>query len=225
MATRRYALFCLCSAWALGAVAADDRERAQTLRAINWVENPRNHTRPGSKGELGPYQFRSSTWRQHTRQPFSAAVVRSHADAVAVRHYDWIRRGLVEAGIDPSPFNVALAWNSGLAAVLGGRVPSVSYRYAERVSNLVERQRLEPGGQTPPAPEARAAVAARFDLGPSPAVRYRSPSAPRFDLAPAPTSWEPIVRTDSSPALPRDGHAAQRDRTTALAQPSLALLR
>ena len=224
MTSRRYALFCLCSAWALSSVAAEDRERAQTLRAINWVENPRNHTRPGSRGELGPYQFRASTWRQHSRQPFALAVERSHADAVAVRHYDWIRRALVEAGIDPSPFNVALAWNCGLAAVLGGRVPSVSYRYAERVSNLVERQRLEPVDRTSPPTKLRPTVALSFDLGPAPVVHYRSPSAPRFELAPAPTSREPVVRTDPGLAFAREGHAAQRERT-GLARPSLALLR
>lgn len=116
-------------------------ERAETLRAINWVENPTNHTRPGSRGELGPYQFMRQTWRLHTRTPFSQAVVREHADAVAVRHYEWIADGLRDAGIDPNPFNIALAWNCGLGAVRSGRIPAVSYAYAERVQNLVERQR------------------------------------------------------------------------------------
>jgi len=117
-----------------------DEYRAETLRAINWVENPTNHTRRGSKGELGPYQFRVQTWRMHTQKPFSLATVREHADRVAVQHYEWIKRGLIDAGIDPSPFNIALAWNSGLGSVIRGQVPTVTYNYAERVRNLVEAQ-------------------------------------------------------------------------------------
>lgn len=116
-------------------------ERAETLRAINWVENPTNHARPGSRGELGPYQFMPQTWRLHTRTPFSRAVVREQADAVAVRHYEWIKEGLRDAGIDPNPYNIALAWNCGLGAVKAGRIPAMSYHYAERVQNLVEQQR------------------------------------------------------------------------------------
>lgn len=130
----------LCAvALALPVVGAS--ERAETLRAINWVENPTNHTRPGSRGELGPYQFMPQTWRRHTRTPFSRAVVREQADAVAVRHYEWIKDGLRDAGIDPSSYNIALAWNCGLGAVKSGRIPAVSYYYAERVQNLVEQQR------------------------------------------------------------------------------------
>jgi hypothetical protein len=116
-------------------------ERAETLRAINWVENPTNHTRRGSRGELGPYQFMPHTWRLHTRAPFSQAVLRAQADLIAVKHYEWLKDGLREAGIDPNPYNIALAWNCGLGAVKSGRIPAVSYGYAERVQNLVEQQR------------------------------------------------------------------------------------
>ncbi|MBL9215063.1 MAG: hypothetical protein JNG83_06270 [Opitutaceae bacterium] len=114
-------------------------DRWETLRAINWVENPTNHSQAGRFGELGPYQFRSSTWKMHTSRPFSQAVQRAAADEVAVKHYEWIRKNLANAGIDPSPFNIALAWNCGVNAVMAGRAPNVSYDYAERVSNIVER--------------------------------------------------------------------------------------
>lgn len=124
--------------------AAGAAERWETLRAINWVENPTNQTRPGSFGELGPYQFRQMTWRMHTKVPFSQAVNRAHADVVAVKHYEWIKRGLIGAGIDPSPFNIAMAWNCGLGAVIAGRVPTVTYRYAEQVTNLVESFQQRP---------------------------------------------------------------------------------
>ena len=119
-------------------IKAGAADRWETLRAINWVENPTNQTSAGRFGELGPYQFRSSTWRMHTSKPFSLANQRAVADEVAVKHYEWIKRTLERAGVEASAFNIAMAWNCGVDAVLSGRAPSVSYHYAERVTNLVE---------------------------------------------------------------------------------------
>lgn len=199
MTKRLLIVLLLCSAlgaFASGAVAS---ERAETLRAINWVENPTNHTRRGSKGELGPYQFRAQTWRLHTSKSFELAVVREHADDVAVKHYEWIKRGLVDAGIAPTPFNIALAWNSGLGAVQRGRVPTVSYGYAQRVANLVEAQHR----QARPAEVAAAAAAPvppvpRFAV--EPGVQFVGASGPRFSLE-VPEVPEPVVVTDKAPAL------------------------
>lgn len=112
-------------------------DRSAVLRAINEVENPTNSSAPGRCGELGPYQFTARTWHVHTRLPFAFAVQRGYADDVAVKHYEWIRRGLVQAGVFPSPFNIALAWNSGLTAAVSGKSPVSSYEYARRVVNLV----------------------------------------------------------------------------------------
>jgi hypothetical protein len=125
----------IASAFTIKVGAAD---RWETLRAINWVENPTNQTRVGRFGELGPYQFRPATWRMHTDKPFRLAVQRQEADEVAVRHYEWIKRSFEAAGVEVNAFNIALAWNSGVDSVLSGRVPSSSYNYAERVTNLVE---------------------------------------------------------------------------------------
>ena len=113
-------------------------DRWETLRAINMVENPTNQTGYGSKGELGPYQFRSSTWRMHTNKPFRMANNREMADQVAVKHYEWIKTRLDAAGIDANGYNIALAWNCGLSAVINGRIPMQTYHYAERVSNLTD---------------------------------------------------------------------------------------
>jgi hypothetical protein len=114
-------------------------ERWEVLQAINWVENPRNSTRVGAHGELGPYQFRYATWRMYTKKPFALAVQRDEADVVAVRHYEWIKRGLEGGGIPATPYNIALAWNAGLDQVVRGRVPPSAYRYAQQVNNLVAR--------------------------------------------------------------------------------------
>lgn len=167
-------------------------ERWETLRAIHWVENPTNQTRPGSFGELGPYQFRQMTWRMHTQLPFSQAVNRAHADVVAVKHYEWIKRGLVRAGIDPSPFNIALAWNCGLGAVISGRVPTVTYRYAEQVTNLVESFQPRPKVATMESLGFGEASGVKFSLRPQVSPRFAivmhgprlviGDEAPRFQL-------------------------------------------
>ena len=86
---------------------------------------------------LGAYQFRRSTWKMHSSEPFSRANERALADDVAAKHYDWICRGLLAAGMEPSVYNIALAWNSGLQAVTTQRAPRSSHRYALRVANLV----------------------------------------------------------------------------------------
>jgi len=116
--------------------SAHASERWETLQAIYWVENPHNLTRPGPCGELGAYQFRERTWRMHTQVPFRQAVDRRQSDAVAVRHYEWICRGLTRAGMPVNPYNVALAWNGGLTATVRGRVSAATRDYAERVNNL-----------------------------------------------------------------------------------------
>ncbi len=159
--------------------AAVAGERWRVLHAINLVENPTNHTHYGSKGELGPYQFRPQTWKLHTKMPFRLAVVREHADAIAVEHYNWICRGLVAAGIDPNPYNVAMAWNCGLNAVVSGRVPAVTYNYAQRVSNLVE--------SFAEAPAVAASAAAAKQVAQSSATALvakdiRGSSTPRFEV-------------------------------------------
>lgn len=186
----------LCFALGAPASAAEATERAETLRAINWVENPTNHARRGSKGELGPYQFRSQTWRLHTKKSFQLAVVREHADEVAVKHYEFIRQGLREAGIEPTPFNIALAWNSGLGAVQRGKVPVVSYHYAERVSNLVETQRARRAVAAVATAAQPAIAPVQISLAPT-SVRFSvEQSGPRF-LLEDPIS-EPVVLTDKS---------------------------
>ncbi len=68
--------------------------RATVLRAIHELENPRDLKRPGSRGELGAYQFRKETWRMHTSKDFHLALVRSESEYVAVLHYEWLKRGL-----------------------------------------------------------------------------------------------------------------------------------
>ena len=109
-----------------------------TLEAIHQIENPRNLTRPGAKGELGPYQFRAETWRMHTAVPFVRALDRRESDVVAVKHYEWLCRGLTRAGLRVTPYTIALAWNAGLTATVRGRAPAAAPAYAQRAVNLAD---------------------------------------------------------------------------------------
>jgi hypothetical protein len=121
----------------LGVVTAHaSPTRSATLEAIHKLENPRNLTKPGPHGELGAYQFRSTTWRMHTSIPFERALDRAVSDSVAIRHYEWLKRGLEKARIPATPYNIALAWNGGLGAVISGKSPRVAHYYAQRAVNL-----------------------------------------------------------------------------------------
>ncbi len=162
-------------------------DRWETLRAINWVENPTNQTHVGRFGELGPYQFRPATWRMHTDKPFRQAIDRAVADEVAVKHYEWIKRTFEQAGVEPSVFNIAMAWNCGVDSVLSGRAPSVSYNYAERVSNLVAtlKERTQPAVAAEARPAGRSEELNIDERGDT-QVRFRIlQDTPRFVLAAA----------------------------------------
>lgn len=118
------------------AQSAQAGTRAETLQSINWVENPSNSPRPGRCGELGAYQFRESTWAMHTKKPFASATNQRVSDEVAILHFEWLKNTLVQAGLEPSTYNIALAWNAGVNAVIKGRAPAVAHNYAMRVNNL-----------------------------------------------------------------------------------------
>jgi hypothetical protein len=120
-----------------GATQARASERWATLEAIHQLENPNDSDAPGAFGELGPYQFREETGKTYTRAPFSQALDRRASDAVAVKHYNWIKSELERRGIAATPYRIALAWNGGMNAVLSGNPPAAAADYAWRAANLV----------------------------------------------------------------------------------------
>jgi len=110
--------------------------RWATLEAIHQLENPRDSSRPGPFGELGAYQVRATTWQMHTKTPFSRALDRRTSDDIAVRHYEWLKAGLEQAGVPATPYFIGLAWNGGLDGAVRGRAPRAAHDYAQRVANL-----------------------------------------------------------------------------------------
>jgi hypothetical protein len=118
------------------ATQARASERWATLEAIHQLENPRNSDAPGALGELGPYQFRESTWRIYTRAPFSQALDPRVSDTIAVKHYNWLKSELERRGFVATPYKIALAWNAGMSAVLSDNPPACATDYASRAANL-----------------------------------------------------------------------------------------
>ncbi len=144
------------AAGVLRCAAAGAASPPDFLHAIRLVESgDRYDTPPGTAGELGPYQFRSAVWRQHTDAPFSRAGT-PYADTVAVRHYRWIVSRLGRNGIEATDWNIAAAWNGGVRAVVSGRIPAPTRDYATRVVNLIERYAGEPQALAPGAEPALA---------------------------------------------------------------------
>jgi hypothetical protein len=115
---------------------ASAQSRFATLRAIHLLENPTNRSTPGPYGELGPYQFRSAVWYKYSQTPFRHALNRQASDYVAVCHYEWLKDQIESHGLSGSAYNIALAWNGGLGAVLRGHSPRAARDYAQRASNL-----------------------------------------------------------------------------------------
>ncbi len=87
----------------------------------------------------------------HTSIPFQRAINRETSDVVAVKHYEWIKQGLEAARRPATPYNIALAWNGGLGAVISGRSPRIAHDYAQRAVNLAASYDTS-RPQTPPAP-------------------------------------------------------------------------
>ena len=72
----------------------------------------------------------------YTRAPFSRALDRHSSDAVAVRHYNYLKAELERRGVEASPYNIALAWNGGIGAVFEEHPSAAAVDYASRAANL-----------------------------------------------------------------------------------------
>lgn len=116
--------------------ATPSTPRDTFLYAIRQVETGDNPAKVGRHGELGAYQFRRATWEQHTTTPFAWARNPIAAMTVAEAHYEWLKARLRLAGVSPTPYRLALAWNAGVSAAIHRHPPKASVDYANRVDNL-----------------------------------------------------------------------------------------
>jgi hypothetical protein len=106
---------------------------SRLLTCIAEVESGNRDDKVGSHGERSRYQITEVVWKQHTTLPFD----RCHgfmAEYVARKHLLW----LVENGVTPLPFPLALAWNGGLERWKAGKVFQRHHNYASRVNSLYQ---------------------------------------------------------------------------------------
>lgn len=101
---------------------------ALLLQAVALVESGGDARAIGMAGERGEFQI----------APVVAAEVGGYGHRAAEAHMRRLERLLQHAGVDPLPFNLALAWNAGIGHVHRGTAPVESYRYATRVCNTLE---------------------------------------------------------------------------------------
>lgn len=177
--------------------------RASTNAMLCGIRTVETQDKPypprGKLGERGSYQFRRSTWRLHTSSSFDLAENREVANTVAKRHYAWIEAQLKANGLDPSPYNVALAWNAGVNAVIRGKAPNVAHDYAARVVNIAstvsEYKAPEP---TPPKPAWSAPVLVMEEASTTPESPVTTSIASTAAPASAPAQETPVVSADSA---------------------------
>jgi hypothetical protein len=101
------------------------------------VESRCDDSAIGPNGERSAYQITRDAWEETTSLPFSDASDPTTAFAVARQRLIWIKWGLLEAHIEPTPYNLALAWREGRSGVILGKWANQAVRdYGIRVENL-----------------------------------------------------------------------------------------
>ena len=95
-------------------------------------------TSPAASGSWAPTSSASRRGRCTPQAPFSRALDRRSSDAVAVKHYDWIKAELERRGLAATPYRIALAWNGGIRAVLDRHPPAAAADYATRAANIAD---------------------------------------------------------------------------------------
>ena len=103
------------------------------LQAVALVETGDQAGLVGAAGERGRFQM----------TPAVAASCGGYGRHEAEKHLHLLEKQLRLVGIDPQPFNLALAWNAGPGAVKRGAAPERSFDYARRVVATIERINLE----------------------------------------------------------------------------------
>lgn len=181
------------------------------IRIVETQDKP--YPPRGKLGERGSYQFRRSTWRMHTSSSFDLAENREVAYTVAKRHYVWIEAQLKANGIESSPYNVALAWNAGVNAVIRGKVPDVAYDYATRVLNIASSipDHKDPEPAATPKPTWQPPVLVVEDTSPTPEnpVTPSIASAPLL-IIPASVTPAPFTHVISADSAERSDSIAVR---------------
>ena len=90
------------------------------LYGLSYAEN--SHRKIGKRGELGDWQM----------MPYNVKKYGGYQMVHALMMLRDVIEDLKNRGVDPSPFNIALAWNAGPKAASMGKAPVASYHYAAK---------------------------------------------------------------------------------------------
>jgi hypothetical protein len=121
-----------------------DLQRTAFLNGIALLETGtidvgRPCAKIGRRGERSAWQISPEVWREYCEAPFTRASSDGRLAAmVAAAHLEWLRLSLEGKGRPATPYNLALAWNAGLGAVLTGKAPPGAHDYAARAVALYE---------------------------------------------------------------------------------------
>lgn len=134
----------LAPTWATANVDED-----RLLACIAQVETgARDLNRPvrkiGAAGERSAWQLSKDTWKLYTREAFTRASSNARlASTIARLHLRHLIIEIEAMRQQPTPQNLAIAWNAGLGALRRRSVPPGTYEYADRVANLYLDQDLK----------------------------------------------------------------------------------
>ncbi len=127
-------IFVLAAALPSALAASSDR----LLAAISQVESGDRDDAVGRRGERSRYQLSERVWLHFSSLPFSRGDDPGFSRDVALAYLGWIEAQLRLHRRPATPYEMALAWNAGVA---GSRRPSSRARdYAERVAALYDAE-------------------------------------------------------------------------------------
>lgn len=138
------------------------------LQALALVESGGDARAVGAAGERGAFQM----------TPAVVASWGGYGEREAAKEVRLIERTLLHAGIEPTAFHLALAWNAGRGAVLRGQAPVRAYRHAGLVENTFQRlyASRSPASAGPASAGAEPApVRGGFNFQPRPMFAVRVP--------------------------------------------------
>jgi hypothetical protein len=123
----------------------EETSHARIAHSIAQKENWDGHS-IGAADERGRYQFKPSTWFQHSRHPLwwaSSSLQKCIAeqDRVARCIIAEAEARLPEIGMTVSVYTIALAWNCGLGALgeTPRRIPDRAAQFARDVETIYDQ--------------------------------------------------------------------------------------
>lgn len=120
-------------------VALDSKRVAREIRLVeNW-----DGKSVGDSGEVGPWQFLPTTWKQFSDRPIWWAssfnlTCQAEQERVAIAEVEWIRARLPRLGLSESAWAIGLVHNAGYGRVRRRQSEPRHRAFADRVREIYE---------------------------------------------------------------------------------------